>query len=631
MAVKKGTAIIKVGGAVTSSFTSAIKTVQNSLSVIGNSIQKLKKQQNMLKSNPAMQKVGETFSKTGQQAKGMASGVWDSATAVASSMATANAQVADQASLAKALGISGEAFIAWGGLAKEAGCDANVVGELMKNMATKLSEPPQLGEMTPITESIKTLGLAFKDFENLSPEQKFKTIASAIKNLGDTEAAQSIANNLMGGDSSKLFSFLRSRKESVGELLNQQKKLNSLSTQGRQGALVFAQAMGGMGGLFSNVTAEFIGLNSGALAPFVQDFGPKIASLFGINKDGIEAFGVGLGGVLSKVGDFALPMLQVFEEVENTIGIVVDTVGVFGDIAATVGDIMGSNFVGSGSNMVKTLLSIGQSIAPIVSGMIPALIGGIKAVGVAFMSNPIGLALGVIALIIGRIITKWEDLCNAFSSDGIGGAVATFFGFGGDKKDEEDEKEEQSPVGDTYKANRGEKQKKKGSKKSSKKRKNVGSVGSIFKRSQSAKQGVRSSNKKRTRSSSAQKSKVARPVGHTTLKPLSEQHSKASQKKKNSQGRLPKGQQARTANKGHLQSGAQVGQQRKAKTVAQPVPLNKTPASSPAPVASKQITDNRNVTINVYGAEGQSPREIAQAVYAKFIDDSAALYDHAYA
>jgi TP901 family phage tail tape measure protein len=57
----------------------------------------------------------------------------------------------------------------------------------------------------------------------------------------------------------------------------------------------------------------------------------------------------------------------------------------------------------------------------LLGGVFPMLIAGIRAVGVAFMSNPIGLIIGGIALAAGLLIANWEPVSKFFIDlwDGI--------------------------------------------------------------------------------------------------------------------------------------------------------------------------------------------------------------------
>ena len=484
----------------------------------------------MQKASAGMQNVGDTLAHTGQQAGRLATGVGASVAAFTAGVSVVNAQTAEQVRLAKALQMSGEGFAAWGGLAREAGQEADIIGELVEEMTNKIGESKGLGEITPVTESLQMLGLAFEDLEELSPEQQFKTIASAIKNLDDAQAAQSAADILMGGEANKFFGFLRTRKEGVDELLEQQKKLNLMTDEGREGALQYSQSVGKLGGVVSSAASEFSGLIGGVLAPYVGDLAPKIGAMFDEHRDDIKAFGEGLGEALPKIGEFAFAMLNVLTTVGSTIGWVSDAVGGFGNMAAIVGAIIGAKFAYSGYMMAKSMWDVGSAVMPLVSAHFPALIAGIKAVGLAVMTNPITAVIGLAVMAVARLVYAWDDLKKSFLEGGIGSAISTFFGFGGD--DDEPEKEKSVPPKPPT-------------------RRPVRQVGSAY---------------------------------------------------------------------------AQYGQQPE-EVAAQPAPLPAMPRPSAASVESKQITDNRKITIHVQAAEGQNPQEIAQAVHARFADDSAALYD----
>lgn len=372
------------------------------------------KMEAMRKANAAMQDVGEKFSHAGQQAGRMAVGVGATVAAFTAGVSVVNAHTAEQMRLAKSLGVSGEAFSAWGGLAKEAGFEADAVGDLMEEMTNKLGESKGLGEITPVTESLQMLGLAFADLENLSPEQQFETIGNAIKNMDDAQAAQSAADILMGGEANKFFGYLRTRKESVSELLKQQKQLNLMSDEGREGALKYSQSVGRLGGVVSSAAGEFSGLIGGVLAPYVADLAPKIGAMFEEHRDDIKAFGEGLGKALPKIGEFAFAMLNAMTSVGSAIGWVADAVGGFGNLAGIVGAIIGAKFVYSGVMMAQSLWAVGSAVTPLVTAAFPALIAGIKMVGVAFMTNPVGLAIGAIAIAIGVVYYKWDTLKKYF-------------------------------------------------------------------------------------------------------------------------------------------------------------------------------------------------------------------------
>lgn len=396
-----------------------------------------KKMEQMKRVNEGILQVGDSFARTRDEAGKLAVGVGATVGAFGAGITLVNAQTAEQQRLAQSLNMSGEAFSSWGGLAREAGQDADIVGDLVEEMTNKLGESKGLGEITPVTESLQMMGLAFKDLENLSPEQQFKTIATAIKGMDDAQAAQSAADILMGGEANKFFGYLRTRKEGVDDLLNQQKKLNLMSDEGRAGALNYSQSMGKLGGVVSSAAGEFSGLVGGVLAPYLEDLAPKIGEMFNEHRDDIKDFGAGIGKALPKIGEFAFGLLGVMNSVGSAISWVADKVGGFGNLAVVVGGIIASKFIISAAGLAQSIWTVGSAVAPIISTALPGLVAGIKAVGMAVMTNPIGLVIGAAVLAVGRLIYAWDELKKSFSEGGIGSAVATFFGFGDDEEAEE--------------------------------------------------------------------------------------------------------------------------------------------------------------------------------------------------
>lgn len=389
--------------------------------------------------------VGKAFRKTASDAGQLAVGVGAVVGTLGAAVTMANKTTAEQENLAKALGVSGVAFSAWGGLAKEAGFEADHVGDLIEEMNNKLGESAGLEEITPVKESLEILGLAFEDIVDLAPEEQFRTIAKAIKEMDDQQAAVSAADILMGGEANKFFGYLRSRKEGVDELLDQQKRLNVLTDAGREGARKYNAAVGHFTTVVGSATQEVAGLIGGALAPYVEDIGPQFSAWLNDHRGELEGFAKGLGEALPKIGDFAFSLLSVVQQGAAVIGTVADMVGGFENLAMIVGGAMMLKTIGNVVVFTNSVFSAGAALAPLISTALPGLVAGIKAVGLAVMANPIGLVIGAAVLAIGRLIAKWDELKAAFTDGGIGSAVASFFGFG-------DDEPEDAPVVKTQKA-----------------------------------------------------------------------------------------------------------------------------------------------------------------------------------
>ena len=165
------------------------------------------------------------------------------------------------------------------------------------------------------------------------------------------------------------------------------KSLNlvTLITSARMKALTFASVLAGiwtkLGLTVSLVRARLVAFNIMAGITFLRikslAIGQVLASVFGI-----------LGGAVSLAGAKMLAF--------NAISLV------------TAGTLKALAFGGMIKTFAVGLLSLATSV-------IPVIVGGLKILTVAFMTNPIGLIIGGIALAAGLLIAKWDAVKNFFS------------------------------------------------------------------------------------------------------------------------------------------------------------------------------------------------------------------------
>ena len=378
--------------------------------------------------------VGEKFTNMVGSAARSATVLATAVGGVGAAITMTNQMTARQEALAKSLNVSSDELQAWGGLAKEAGFEIDNVGDLIEEMTNKLGESKGLEQITPVTEALEILGLQFEDLASMAPEDQFRAIAKAAKELEDQQAAVSAADILMGGEANKFIGYLRSRKEGVDELLDQQKQLNVLTDEGREGAFKYNVAMTKFMTVVSSTWQEVAGVVGGALSPLVDDLGPKLAGWVRENKDSIRGVGTAISENLPKFIELGKGVVGALAAVGSAILWVSDVLGPFGTKTVIIGAVVGK-LAWSVGTFGASLWKAGAALAPLVSTALPGLVVGIKAVGVAMMANPIGLIVGAIALAaagVYRLITAWDELKKAFSVGGAWGAVKTFFGFGGE-------------------------------------------------------------------------------------------------------------------------------------------------------------------------------------------------------
>ncbi|WP_320169942.1 phage tail tape measure protein [Maridesulfovibrio sp.] len=362
------------------------------------------------------------------------------AAAVGTAVTMVNQATGEQVKLANALGVSAEEFQAWGGVAREAGFEVDTVGDLIEEMNNKLGESAGLEEITPVKESLEMLGLSFEELQDMAPEEQFKRIAEAIKAMPDGQQASAAADILMGGEANKFFGYLRTRKEGVDEIINQQKRLNVLSEEGRKGAADYNTAFSQMTTVVGSVAAEVSGLIGGALAPLISEYAPKLADYVRSHKDDLMGVGDAVRGMIPAVIDFGKGLYKVGSMVAGFIS----AVGGIENVAMMVGAVMAGKAAMGMVSFASSLVTVGQAL--------PFISTGIKAIGAAVAANPIGL---IVTAVVGgaMLIWKyWEPIKEFFSGliDTVGSVVSSvgsFFGFG----DDEEEKEPTPKVGDAVK------------------------------------------------------------------------------------------------------------------------------------------------------------------------------------
>ncbi len=350
--------------------------------------------------------------------------------AVGAAVTMANQATGEQVKLARALGVSAETFQAWGGVAKEAGFEVDTVGDLIEEMNNKLGESAGLKEITPVKESLEMLGLSFEELQGIAPEEQFKRIAEAIKAMPDGQQASAAADILMGGEANKFFGYLRTRKEGVNEIINQQKRLNVLSEEGRKGAADYNTAFSQMSTVVGSVAAEISGLIGGALAPLISEYAPKLADYVRSHKDDLMGVGDAVRDMVPAVMDFGRGLYKVGSMITGF----VSAIGGIENVAMIVGAVMAGKATIGMVSFASSLVTVGQSL--------PFVATGIKAIGAAIAANPIGLIVGAVVSGAMLIWKYWEPIKDFFAGmvDTVGSVVSSvgsFFGFGDDEEDED--------------------------------------------------------------------------------------------------------------------------------------------------------------------------------------------------
>ncbi|NJB67203.1 hypothetical protein GGQ74_000843 [Desulfobaculum xiamenense] len=191
--------------------------------------------------------------------------------------------------LAGALGVSADGLAAWEGVLGDMGMQASSAGKLIGALGNGLKSAMESGGESPAGESLRALGLSAEKLRELSPEEQFQAVATALKDMPDAAGATAAANELLGADGAAFVAQLRKRREGVDELLGRQRQLNILSDEGRSGAEAYAGAYNRLNTVIGGAVSEFSGLVGGAVAPLMDMGTDCLAAGLGQLRDGFAS------------------------------------------------------------------------------------------------------------------------------------------------------------------------------------------------------------------------------------------------------------------------------------------------------------------------------------------------------
>jgi hypothetical protein len=184
-----------------------------------------------------------------------------------------NRQTSIQTNLAKAYDISAESAENWGFMLGAVGLEANNVIRAAKDLNVRLGQAfSGIGDATTIKDAVKAIGLEFESLKNQKPEEQFKTILQAAKDLDNQQVALAASQQLMGRQGAIVTGFLRDQEGTIEELLEAQGKFNFLTQENRDQATAFTALMDNVGAVTDSVKSSFAAYLGEALSPLAKEF-----------------------------------------------------------------------------------------------------------------------------------------------------------------------------------------------------------------------------------------------------------------------------------------------------------------------------------------------------------------------
>ncbi|MEQ9589140.1 MAG: hypothetical protein RJS97_14410 [Parvibaculaceae bacterium] len=393
--------------------------------------------------------------------------------------------------LAAQLGVSTEFLSELGHAADQSGVSMEMLNVGMNTMVRRLGRARAAqgalysGLIKTNPELIRQMNLAE------SSEEAYQIAVEAIRGLGDEAEQTRVATAIFGDEQAKLLRLIRQTPEEIARLRQEAKWLGiSLGQDGAKSAAGFNDAMDKLGKAFNgiangiatavlpafseladsltNVLAgnreETVKAMSGAFLDLAKaiknaDWAEIIANV----KDAAAGFvtlAKNLQWLADSVGGWGNLIIGVFIAMQAQVivalaqiaiglgGFAINAVRAIPAILAFTGSAI-TGFTAAGlaamRGMGMAIISV-VTMAGTLASFIPAMIAGLKALGLAFLTNPIGLAIAgiVIALamlwrnwdeISTAVIGRWESVAEAFDVSFLSGLVSIWensFGLMGD-------------------------------------------------------------------------------------------------------------------------------------------------------------------------------------------------------
>ena len=251
------------------------------------------------------------------------------------------------------------------------------------------------GKMRPMVDIMRDLSKAMRGLTDEDKLFKLKAIFGERSSVG----ALAIFKNFETGRIDEVLQKVWNSKGAAEEMANRMKATT------RGAFLEFSSAIESVGislGAVLLPTLSSVARGAAAVASKVSELSERFPVLS-------KYIGLAVAGLIgAKVAGIALGYGFTFLK-----GGVLATMGVVAKFRAGIALLNARLLITKGITMGGMFAKFGASILSVVGTAIPALIAGIKAVGLAIISNPIGLAIAAAVAAIALLIANWDKVKDA--------------------------------------------------------------------------------------------------------------------------------------------------------------------------------------------------------------------------
>ncbi|SMX27302.1 hypothetical protein TRP8649_01405 [Pelagimonas phthalicica] len=277
-------------------------------------------------------------------------------------------------------------------------------------------------------DALDALGLSAENLAAMSPEAALAAIADSLQGIDSNAEKAALASDLLGRSGISMLNMLRGGSEGLEQLREDARRTGYVLTeQAARDAEVFQDTL-----LDTELALKGLKNTVGAaLMPVVTKAMKRVGDALIDNREGIikwsEDFASGVERVLPLVGEVFAGISRVSSIVWGVVEGTAEMVGGWENFGVVIGAVLAARTVTRVVKFGAAVFSFGKALIGL-QGVLPLVAGGLRAIGVAMMMNPIGLAVAGIAAAGAVIYANWDKLAPWFK--GMWGDVKkTFNGF----------------------------------------------------------------------------------------------------------------------------------------------------------------------------------------------------------
>ena len=329
--------------------------------------------------------------------------------------------------MSKAMGVSALSTRAAESLIAPMGMNWENYTDLIEELGNKMGELKNTGEMKKLQEAIGLTNIDLKELQKLKPEQQFTKIMDSLSKMKDTQKAQFIADEILGGEGNKFVSALKARGLTMSGLVEEYKRLNFYSEEGEKATAAFNSAMGPLNTIFGSAKSQLAALTGGALVPYIEKATEWAKANKEIINTKLEQYAETLSGSL-------VWLVENFESIVTWVKRIAIGIGIFLALTAVLKTFV---LIMTAVNLVMMMNPIVLIVAAVVAliavigyliykffgleGVMAAVNGVLMGIGAAIL-----VAMGPIGWLIGAAVLIWKnwDVLGPFFSNLWAGIVA---------------------------------------------------------------------------------------------------------------------------------------------------------------------------------------------------------------